>query len=156
MKKQQSGFTLIELIMVIVIIGILSAFELPRFADLSTDAQEAVVDGARGAVKSASAIAHASALANNQTGATGSVTMEGVAIGLANGYPEADDICSAAGADADFNCAVTGTSASGTAVTTVSPGAVDGEPCFSYTETAGSGAAPTISALGTISSGTCS
>lgn len=155
MKKQQSGFTLIELIMVIVILGILSAFALPRFADLSGEAETAAVQGALGAVKSAAAIAHSAALAQNQTAATGSVSLEGTPIGLANGYPEADDICVAAGAGDDFTCAVTGTSASGTAVTTVSPGGVDGEPCFEYTE-AGAGAAPTFSAtLGAIASGAC-
>ncbi len=58
MKKQQSGFTLIELIMVIVILGILSAFALPRFADLGSEAQVAALDGAIGAVKSAAAISH--------------------------------------------------------------------------------------------------
>lgn len=52
MKKQQSGFTLIELVMVIVILGILAASFAPKFVDLGTDATVAAKNGALGAVKS--------------------------------------------------------------------------------------------------------
>lgn len=89
MKKQQSGFTLIELIMVIVILGILSAFALPRFADLGSEARSATLSGARGAVVSAMAVAHSQSLAQGLAGAT-SVTLEGVAVTMAGTYPTAN------------------------------------------------------------------
>ena len=57
MKRQQSGFTLIELVMVIVILGILSAIAVPRFVDLQTQALDAAQAGMAGAVKSAHAVA---------------------------------------------------------------------------------------------------
>lgn len=53
------GFTLIELVMVIVILGILSAVAIPKFVDLSGNAQKAAVQGVAGALGSADAINYA-------------------------------------------------------------------------------------------------
>lgn len=91
MKKQQSGFTLIELIMVIVILGVLSAFAIPKFADLGADAEKAALDGARAAVKSASAIAHAKYLAQGSPDPA-EITLEGETFTLINGYPALEDV----------------------------------------------------------------
>ncbi|HRH81947.1 MAG TPA: type II secretion system protein [Thiobacillaceae bacterium] len=89
--RQQSGFTLIELIMVIVILGILAAVALPRFYDLQKDARVAKAQAILGTIRSAMAISHSAALVNNQTGATGSITMEGSTVGLTYGYPDGED-----------------------------------------------------------------
>ena len=78
------GFTLIELVVVITILGILAAFAIPRFVSLEGQARQAAVQGLAGSVRSAAALAHSMALA---TSASASITMEGQTINLTNGYP---------------------------------------------------------------------
>jgi MSHA pilin protein MshA len=141
MKNQQSGFTLIELIMVIVILGILAAFALPKFADLSGDARLASLEGARGAVLSANGIVHSTALARNQTGAAGTVSVEGgVSVATVHGYMAGTAIAVEAATQLEGDFAVT--DAAGVATVTL------GACTFTYTQPTGAGVASVVAAIG--------
>ncbi|MBI5331596.1 MAG: type II secretion system protein [Betaproteobacteria bacterium] len=113
MRTRQQGFTMIELIMVIVILGVLSAVAMPRFFDLSTDARMSKMQASLGALKSASAIAHSAYLVAGT--APTSVTLEGSAVPLVNGYPDVNataassGIAIAAGGLADYTLSATAT-----------------------------------------------
>ncbi len=91
--QRQSGFTLIELVTVIVILGILAAFAIPRFTGLEVQARTAAVNGLAGSVKSASALSKALWIANGNANAP-TVQFEGgasalITVNSETGYPAA-------------------------------------------------------------------
>lgn len=85
--KNQRGFTLIELVVVIVVLGILAAVAVPRFIDIRSDAQISSINGLAGGVRSAAALAKAQFLVNGVSGPT-TITMDGAPVTVnASGFP---------------------------------------------------------------------
>jgi len=98
--SKQKGFTLIELVVVIVILGILAATAAPKFIDLTGDARKSVMKGVQGNINSAVNLVHAKALVEGKTGDTDTITIGTVVYALEHGYPAAKGLGTPTGIDA--------------------------------------------------------
>ena len=96
-KSAQGGFTLIELIVVIVILGILAATALPKFASLSGEARLASLNAAKGSLSATSAMTHGKFLVAPATAANPNIMVEGTAVrmNLTSGYPSTANLAQA-------------------------------------------------------------
>lgn len=121
MKQTQRGFTLIELVMVIVILGVLAAVAIPKFVDLKSDASAAALQGVVGGINSASAVNYAAKSASSTKGqtTTGLTCSTAATAIMQGGIPSGYTLPATVLANGDNNCIVTQTSGGATATAVI-------------------------------------
>ena len=147
LHHQNSGFTLVELIIVIVILSILGASVVVRFTDFGTSARSSAVTSLEGSIRSATAIAHSIAIIEGKALAgTETVNLDGTDVTLTYGYPAASSagIAEALASYAGF----TGALESGNYIFTKDDAPNSAASCkITYTAATGSDTVPTITAI---------
>lgn len=90
--KNEKGFTLVELVMSIVIIGVLAVVALPRFLNFSSESRASALEGIKGSVITALTLTHSVAQIENQLGENGAIDVDGESHALRYGYLVAGEI----------------------------------------------------------------
>jgi MSHA pilin protein MshA len=142
--KPTRGFTLIELIVVILVLGILAAIAAPKFVNLTGQARIAALNGLRAAVSSASTLANALSVAQGNT-AGQPVSIEGVNVLMTNGYPSQ----ASGGIDAAVRFDAATFQTTGTMTFQVKTATTPAQCQFVYTAAAATTQPPTIAAATT-------
>jgi len=142
-KANQEGFTLIELVVVIVILGILAVTAAPKFIDLTSDAKASTVQAVQGAMNSAADMAHAKALVEGHV--NGALSIAGENIIFAETYPNNASIALLMDIDTSSSNAAFVFAVSAGAGTYTHVDAADATKCVAtYTETTNKNVKPSI------------
>jgi MSHA pilin protein MshA len=113
--KRQQGFTIIELIVVIVVLGILAATAIPRFANIGTEARIASMQGVAGSMNSAKEVIRAKWYAQGSTSLTTVTTVDGTSVAVTSGtganagFPTAAGMVNALSVTGNISCTAAGT-----------------------------------------------
>ncbi|MCF5851564.1 MULTISPECIES: prepilin-type N-terminal cleavage/methylation domain-containing protein [Aeromonas] len=135
--KKQSGFTLIELVIVIIILGILAVTAAPKFLNLQDDARKAAADGVKASLQSASQMVYSKAAIQGIESTSGAVSIAGTTVNTIYGYPTTTDVDKTVTLD-------------GWAVVSGTPGTfkpndqANGKCSVTYTQPGAAGSAPSI------------
>lgn len=145
--KKSKGFTLIELIIVIIILGLLAVTVAPKLIDVSGDTRGAVMEGVAASIESANTLVNAKVLiAGVDTGTreSGTITIDNISITISNSYPNAATVNSLLDFDTSASSNVATFIANGTSSTFTHVSATTPANCVITVNDSVSGARPTV------------